>query len=97
MSAYWIGRAQMLDLEGYKRYGRLVASAALKYPNEVLARGGKHRVLEGPDDFDRFVLLRFSSMDAALEYYRSPEYQEAAAIRRAASGRCELVITEGLD
>lgn len=97
MSAYWIGRAQMRDPEGYKEYGSLVAKAALIYPNQVLARAGKYKVLEGPDDFERFVLLRFPSMEAALTYYNSPEYQEAAAIRRAASGRCEVVITEGVD
>jgi uncharacterized protein (DUF1330 family) len=97
MAAYWIARAQMRDLAGYQRYGGLVAKAAKIYPNEVLARAGKYQVLEGPDDFDRFVLLRFPSMEAALKYYHSPEYQEAAAIRQAASGRCEIVITEGLD
>jgi uncharacterized protein (DUF1330 family) len=97
MSAYWIGRAQMRDLEGYKRYGSLVAAAAKIYPNQVLARAGKYQVVEGPDDFDRYVLLKFPSMEAALAYYNSPEYQEAAAIRRAASGRCEIAITEGID
>jgi uncharacterized protein (DUF1330 family) len=97
MAAYWIARAQMRDLVGYQRYGGLVAKAAESYPNEVLARAAKYQVLEGPDDFDRYVLLRFPSMEAALRYYHSPEYQEAAAIRRAASGRCEIVIAEGID
>ena len=97
MSAYWIGRAQTRDLDGYKRYGQLVAHASPLYPQQALARGGRYQVLEGPDDFDRLVIIRFGSMDAALTYYNSPEYQEAAAIRQAASGRCELTITEGLD
>jgi uncharacterized protein (DUF1330 family) len=97
MSAYWIARAQMRDLVGYQKYGKLVAEAARIYPNQVLARAGKYQVVEGPDDFDRFVLLRFASMDAAVAYYNSPEYRAAAAIRRAASGRCEVVITEGID
>ena len=97
MAVYWIGRAQMRDVAGYQQYGGLVARATTVYPNEVLARAGKYQVLEGPDDFNRFVLLRFPSMEAARTYYYSPEYQQAAAIRRAASGRCEIVITEGLD
>jgi len=97
MSAYWIGRAQPTDMEGMKRYGQLVAHASTIYPQQALVRGGNHRVLEGPDDFSRFVLLKFGSMDAALAYYNSPEYQEAAAIRQASCGRCELVIAEGLD
>jgi len=97
MSAYWIGRAQTRDPEGYREYGALVARASMIYPNQVLARGGKYKVLEGTGDFDRFVLLRFPSMEAALTYYNSPEYQHAAAIRRAASERCDLVVTEGVD
>lgn len=97
MTAYWIGRAQTQDIAGYQEYGRLVAKAAPKFSYQVLARAGKYQILEGPDEFDRFVLLRFSSVDEALKYYNSPEYQEAAAVRRAASGRCELTITEGIE
>ena len=97
MSAYWIARAQTHDIEGLRQYGGLVAKAALIYPNQALARAGKYKVLEGPDAFDRYVLLKFPSMEAAMTYYHSPEYQQAAAIRRAATGRCEIVITEGVD
>jgi len=97
MSTYWIGRAQTRDPNGYKEYGGLVTAVAALYPHQVLARGGAYRVLEGDDRFDRFVLLRFPSMEAALAYYNSPQYQRAAAIRRAASGACELVLTEGVD
>ena len=97
MSAYWIGRAQMRDIAGYQHYGKLVAEVAKTYPNHVLARAGQYKVLEGPDDFNRFVLIRFPSIEAALAYYNSREYQAAAAIRQAASGRCEVVITEGVD
>jgi uncharacterized protein (DUF1330 family) len=97
MPAYWIGRAQMRDLAGYQRYGALVRQASAIYPNQVLARAGRYQVLEGPDDFDRYVLLRFPSMEAARAFYHSPEYQQALAIRQAASGRTELVITEGIE
>jgi uncharacterized protein (DUF1330 family) len=96
MSAYWIGRAQTRDPAGYKPYGELVAKASQLYPQEVLARGGQTRQLEGETVFDRFVIIRFGSMDEAERYYRSPEYQEAAAFRHAASVKCDLVITEGL-
>ena len=97
MSAYWIARAKVHDVEGLRRYGQLVAEAAKIYPNQVLARAGQYKVLEGPDSFNRFVLLKFPSMDAALTYYHSPEYQEAAAIRQAAASVTEIVITEGVD
>lgn len=97
MSAYWIGRAKVRDHEGIHRYGELVAKASQLYPQQVLARNARYRVLEGPEDFNRHVLIRFGSMEEALRYYNSTEYQEAAAIRQSACDRCELVITEGLD
>ena len=97
MSVFWLGRAQTRDPKGYKRYAKLVTKASSSYPHQVLARGGRYKVLEGPDDFDRFVLVRFGSMEDALKYYNSPEYQEAAAVRKACAGRCELVLTEAID
>jgi uncharacterized protein (DUF1330 family) len=96
MSAYWIGRARTRDPDGYKRYGELVARASQVYPQEVLARGGRYKVLEGEGLYDRFVIIRFGSMEEAERYYKSPEYQEAAAYRHAASERFDLVITEGV-
>lgn len=96
MSAYWIGRAKTRDPAAFRRYGELVTRAAQVYPQEVLARGGAYQVLEGQDLFDRFVIIRFGSMAEAERYYNSPEYQEAAAIRHAASERWDLVITKGV-
>lgn len=96
MTAYWIGRAQQVDDAGYAEYGRLRAEAAKAFPQQALVRGGRYQVLEGDDDFNRFVLIKFPSMQAALDYYNSPQYQLAAAVRRAASGRSELVIADGL-
>jgi uncharacterized protein (DUF1330 family) len=85
----------MRDIDGYRRYSELVREASQIYPQQVLARAGKYHVLEGQDIFDRYVLIRFGSMEEALTYYNSPEYQAAAAIRQAASDGCDLVITEG--
>jgi uncharacterized protein (DUF1330 family) len=97
MTAYWIGRAQTVDPEGLKKYGGLVVEAAKKFPNTVLARAGRYKVLEGPDQFDRYVLLRFPSMEAAERYYNSSEYQHAVRIRQQATKQCEVVIVEGVD
>jgi uncharacterized protein (DUF1330 family) len=101
MSVYWIGRAEQRSLEGYAEYARLRGIATDRYreiyPYTPIVRGGSYRVLEGPDPFDRHVILRFASMEAALGFYHSPEYQAAAAVRRAASGRCELVFVEGVE
>jgi uncharacterized protein (DUF1330 family) len=95
MSAYWIGRAQIRDLEGYRRYAELAASAWIEHPHRVLARGGRFEVLEGATHYDRYVVLEFPSMQAALDCYRSAAYQHAAPVRQRASQDCQLVIVEG--
>jgi uncharacterized protein (DUF1330 family) len=59
-----------------------------------LARGGATDVLEGDWDIDRLVVLEFPSMEQARAWYDSPEYQEVAPIRQAAS-RARAVIVEG--
>jgi uncharacterized protein (DUF1330 family) len=97
MSAYWIGRARTRDPEALKQYGALVAKASSIYPQEALVRGGRYELLEGEDTFDRYVVIKFGSVEEALIYYHSPEYQEAAAIRHAACFKCELAIVEGID
>jgi uncharacterized protein (DUF1330 family) len=96
MSAYWIGLAQMRDAAGYARYAQLAAPAFAQHPHRVLVRGGRFEALEGDLPFDRHVVLEFPSLQAALKCYRSVEYQRAAAVRQAASARCELVVVEGI-
>jgi uncharacterized protein (DUF1330 family) len=97
MSAYWIARAKIRDIEGQRRYAQIISRIAPAYPYETLARSGRIEVLEGTRHFDRYFVHKFASMDLALAFYNSPEYQEAAAIRRAACDGCELVIMEGED
>lgn len=98
MPAYWIGHAQMIDPDGYRRYAALATGALSRHPHRVLARGGQIEVLEGFDQtpYNRHVVLEFPSLQAAVDCYRSAEYQRAAAIRLAASARCDLMIVEGV-
>jgi uncharacterized protein (DUF1330 family) len=58
----------------------------------VLSRGATYETLEGPDHFDRFVLLKFDSREAAKRCFQSPEYVEAAAFRRSGAGENELSV-----
>ena len=67
-----------------------VAEIDRHHPQCVLARGGHYQVLEGEGNFDRYVLVRFGSVEEAITYYNSKEYQDAAAIGRAASEHCAL-------
>ena len=97
MPCYWIARAKVLDPVSYKLYTDRVPAILQRYGGKVLTRGASYETLEGPDHFDRFVVIEFESMDAARRCFRSPEYVQAAAFRRAGAGQNELTIAESGD
>jgi len=95
MSAYWMARAKIHDPVEYKKYTDLVPDILKKYGGKVLARGGDYQIMEGPEHFERFVVIEFPSMAQAVACHRSPEYQKAAAYRKNGAGEVEQVIVEG--
>ena len=97
MPAYWLARSRITDPVEYKKYTDRVPAILAKYQGKVLARGGRYRVMEGPEKFHRFVVIEFPSLEQAAACFESPEYQAAAAFRRAGAGEVENVIVEGGD
>jgi uncharacterized protein (DUF1330 family) len=97
MPAYWVARSKINDPVEYKKYTDRVPPIIARYGGRVLARGGRYQILEGPEKFQRFVVIEFPSLEQALACHRSPEYQEASAFRRGGAGEVELVIVEGGD
>ena len=97
MPAYWVARSRIDDPVQYKKYTDLVPAIIARHGGKVLARGGKFRVMEGPDTFRRFVVIEFSTFEQAVACFESPEYQEAAAHRKAGGGVVENVIVDGGD
>lgn len=97
MPAYWVARAKINDPEAYKKYTDRVPAILEKFGGKVLARGGKFKILEGPEKFARFVVIEFPSMDQAIACHDSDEYAEAAAHRRGGAGEVELVIVDAGD
>ncbi|MGH6923434.1 MAG: DUF1330 domain-containing protein [Propylenella sp.] len=95
MTAYWVARSRIIDPVEYKKYTDRVPGIIGKYGGRVLARGGKYKILEGPEKFHRFVVIEFPSLEAAVACHDSPEYTEAAAFRRNGAGEVELIIVEG--
>ncbi len=96
--AYWLARCKIDDPVEYKKYTDLVPGIIAKYGGKVLARGGKHQIMEGTDRFHRFVVIEFPSLEQAVKCHQSPEYQQAAAYRRAPGvGEVEQVIVEAGD
>jgi uncharacterized protein (DUF1330 family) len=97
MVAYWLARARIVDPVEYKKYTDLVPDIIARYGGKVLARGGNFRILEGPENFERHVVIEFPSMEQAETCFQSPEYRRAAAFRRDGAGINELVIVESGD
>jgi uncharacterized protein (DUF1330 family) len=96
MTAYWVARSRINDPAEYKKYTDRVPAIIARYGGRVLARGGRYQVLEGPQKFQRFVVIEFPSLEQAVACHDSPEYQEAAAFRKDGAGEVELVIVEGV-
>ncbi|MEK9678308.1 MAG: DUF1330 domain-containing protein [Rhodospirillaceae bacterium] len=94
MPAYWLARSKVNDAEGYKRYTDLVPEILKKYGGKPLSRGGKYQVMEGPEYFNRFIVVEFPTMEDAVACFESEEYQAAAAFRRDGSGEVENVIVD---
>jgi len=97
MPAYWVARSRIDDPVQYKQYTDLVPGIIARHGGKVLARGGKFRVMEGPDTFRRFVVIEFPTFEQAVACFESKEYQDAAAHRKAGGGIVENVIVDGGD
>jgi uncharacterized protein (DUF1330 family) len=98
MPAYWLARCKINDPVEYKKYTDQVPGIIARFGGKVLARGGKYQIMEGSDRFHRFVVIEFPTLEQAVKCHQSPEYQAAAAFRRAPGvGEVEQVIVESGD
>jgi uncharacterized protein (DUF1330 family) len=97
MAAYWLSRCIIHDPVQYKKYTDRVPAIIQKHGGKVLARGGRYQVNEGPDTFNRYVVIEFPTFEAGVNCFHSPEYVEAAAFRRNGGGVVENVVVEGAE
>ena len=92
--AYWIGRVDVNNPDGYKAYVAANAEPFRKYGAKFLVRGGQFENPEGSSR-SRNVVLEFKDYETALACYNSPEYQIAAKIRQEVA-EAEMVVVEGI-
>src|SRR6266540_2547729 len=97
MPAYWLARAKITDPVEYKKYTDLVPDIVNRFGGRILARGGRYQIMEGPEMFQRFVVIEFATLEQGVACFQSPEYQKASAFRREGGGVVENVIVEGGD
>ncbi len=66
MPAYWVARSRIIDPVEYKKYTDLVPGIVARHGGKVLARGGKFRIMEGPERFHRFIVIEFPTFEQAV-------------------------------
>lgn len=92
---YWIARVDVTDPEKYKAYIAANAEPFRKHGAHFLVRAGRFENPEGASR-TRNIVIEFPSYQAALDCWKSPEYQDAIKLRLPAS-TIDLVIIEGYD
>jgi uncharacterized protein (DUF1330 family) len=97
MPAYWVARSRVDDPVEYKKYADQVPAILAKYGGKALARGGRVQVMEGPQTFQRVVVIEFPTFEQGVACFMSDEYQKAAVFRRNGGGEVELAMVEGLE
>ncbi len=92
---YWIARIDVADLDQYKKYVAANAQPLAAHGAKFLVRAGAFETPEGTSR-SRNVIIEFPTYKAALECYRSKDYQDAIQLRLPVSTG-DLVIIEGYD
>jgi uncharacterized protein (DUF1330 family) len=92
---YWIVRVDIADMEKYKAYVEANAAPLKKYQARFLVRGGRFENPEGASR-TRNAVVEFPSYQAAVDCWKSPEYQAAIKLRQHVS-TIDLIIIEGYE
>jgi uncharacterized protein (DUF1330 family) len=92
---YWIVRVDIADPEKYKAYIAANAEPLKKHGARFLVRAGRFENPEGTCR-TRNAVIEFPTYQAALECWKSPEYQQAIKLRTDVS-TADLVIIEGYE
>jgi uncharacterized protein (DUF1330 family) len=93
--AYVIATVEVKDPVRYEDYKTLVPPSIAAFGGRFVARGGKTDVLEGDWNPNRLVIVEFPNAERARQWYDSPEYAAAKALRQATSTG-SLVLIEGV-
>ena len=92
---YWIARVDVADAERYKAYVAANAAPLAAFGGRFVVRNGRFETPEGASR-GRNVVVEFPSYQAALDCWKSPEYQAAMQLRLPVS-TVDLVVVEGYD
>jgi uncharacterized protein (DUF1330 family) len=94
MKAYLIANITVTDPERYPSYRTAVPPVVAQYGGRFLVRAGAVHPLEGEFGFDRFVVIEFPSLEAARQFYDSPEYAPLLKLRMETT-KSQVALVEG--
>ena len=86
---------EISDPSALDEYRRLALPALAEREVAFRIRRGEFEVREG-DDIQSVVMLEFPTMEAAKDWYDSPEYQEALKARRKGV-KCHVIMAQGAE
>lgn len=95
MPAFVIVEIEVRDPEAYEIYRSLVPASLDAYGGKFIACGGATENLEGDWAPERIVVLEFPSLERARQWWGSPEYRDAKAIRMRAA-RTRMIAIESV-
>ena len=92
---YWIVRVDIADPEKYKTYVAANAKPLAKYGARFLVRAGRFENPEGTSRV-RNAVIEFPTYEAAVDCWKSADYQQALKLREPVS-TADLIIIEGYE
>ncbi len=95
MAAYVIVDIEVTDPVGYEEYKQLAAPTVAAYGGRYLARGGPAETIEGDWVPRRLVVLEFETVEHARQWWNSPEYATARAVRQR-TARTDMIFVAGV-
>ena len=91
---YVILTEEIHDPAGMAAYKEASGPATMAHGATILAVDTNVQLLEGEWHGTQTVIVEFESVERAREWYESPEYQTAVALRQSAS-TCNVAIVAG--
>lgn len=95
MPAFLVVQITVRDAATYERYRELAPPSIAMYGGRYVVRGGATETLEGTWRPARLVILEFPSVERAREWWDSPEYAAAKALRQSCADT-EMLLVDGL-
>lgn len=98
MAAYWFAFVKLRDAAQHQRYAERATTLLAASEGRVLSRGSAYHVMEGFEGgYNHFILVEWPSVEAALEAFHNPDYQDAARFRRDGGGDSEIAVVDGVE